>query len=166
MRLHSLRTATLILAMLTFTVISVQFSVRALATPPPAMSTQSHILVRILELTGTGPDGKIHSLYRNEKGYTTTLDALGRVGSQVSGTGLAEGAYHTLFVRLADKYEILRPDGSRQSGRFSAKGKPTTLRVRGMILVQGDKANAMHMLENPNYYASPRGIREGDDDDD
>ena len=165
MLINTLRSVVIILGMLMATIAALQFSARALATPPPAASAQSHILVRIHELTGTGPDGQSHTLYRNEKGYTTTLNALGRVGSQVNGSSLSDGEYHTLYVRLGDKFDILHPDGSQDTGSFRAQDKPTTVRVRGMIMVRGGEATALHMLENPNYYPYPGAHRDGNDDD-
>jgi len=126
----------------------------------------THILVQIVELTGTGPNGRSHQLFQSADGYTTTLNALGRVGSQVSAGNLPEGAYHTLYVRLRDDYEKISADGRRQQGSFSAQGKPTTVRIRGMIMVSGGKATPHRMLEPPGHRAYGNRGGEYDEDDD
>lgn len=166
MRRYNLHTAFVLIVLMGLTLITVQFSVRALATPPPAASSQSHILVHIIELTGTGSDGRTYTLYRDEQGYTTTLNALGRVGSQVNGNTLPDGAYHTLFVRLRDDYQLVGNDGTQRSGKLSEQGKPTTIRIRGMLMVENGRATPLRMLENPNHYRNPAGLHGGEDDDD
>jgi hypothetical protein len=128
--------------------------------PPPTPK----ILVRIIELYGTGPDGSSSLLYRNQEGYATTLDALGRVGAQVSAEGLQDGAYHTLYARLHDSYQRIAPDGRVITGSFSEQGKPTFLRVRGMIMVRGGNATPLRMLDH-NLHSSPRQRDEEWDDD-
>jgi hypothetical protein len=122
------------------------------------------VLVHITRLTGTGPDGAEHVLFEDSNGFVTTLDTLGRVGYQVSARGLAEGGYHTLFVELADRYEVISHDGIRLEKRFSESGRETRRRIRGMIMVQGGEASPLRMLEDPSYYGSMRS-RGGDDDD-
>lgn len=127
------------------------------------------VLVRVLSLYGTGPDLREHHLFDYPQGFVTTLDALGRVGYQVEGGGLGEGGYHTLFVQLADEYELVRPDGTRTRGHFSKEDKPTRLRIRGMILVRNGDATPLRMLEDPPYYDSRKqtsGHDSGRDDDD
>jgi hypothetical protein len=125
-------------------------------------------LVRVLSLEGTGPDLQEHRLFSDPAGFVTTLDALGRVGYQVGGAGLADGGYHTLFVQLADEYEMIRPDGSRELRCFSDENKTTRVRVRGMIMVRNGQATPLRMLEDPSYYGSHREPfrrgRDGDDD--
>jgi hypothetical protein len=133
---------------------------RGILVPPPT----PQLLVRILELHGTGPDGNSRLLYASQDGYTTTLDALGRVGSQVNAEGLQEGAYHTLYVRLHDSYQRIAPDGRMTAGSFSGQDKPTLLRVRGMIMVRDGRATPLRMLDH-NLHPSPRrGTEEWDDD--
>lgn len=141
----------------------------AVHSMPPASiaetaSNRQTILVRVMELSGTGPDQQSHVLFHSKAGYTTTTDSLGRVGSQVNGTYLVDGEYHTLFVTLADEYKRLAKDGSTQVGSFSEDGKPLIIRVPGMIMVKKGDATAVHMIENPSYYGYPKGYR-GDDDD-
>lgn len=120
-------------------------------------STRPTILVRVLALDGIGPDLREHRLYNDPEGLVTTLDSLGRVGYQVRARGLAEGGYHTLFVQLADEYQLIQPDGTRLSGRFSEEKMPTRRRVRGMVMVRDKQATPLRMLETPSYYGSDRG---------
>ncbi len=127
--------------------------------PPPTPK----ILVSILELHGTGPDGNSHRLYTSQEGYTTTLDALGRIGSQVNAEGLQEGAYHTLYARLHDSYQRIAPDGRVITGSFSEQGKPTFLRVRGMVMVRDGRASPLRMLDH-NLHPNQR--QRGDEWDD
>lgn len=125
------------------------------------------VLVRVLALEGTGPDLQQHRLYADADGVITTLDALGRVGYQVGGEGLAEGGYHTLFVTLADEYEVVQGDGTRTQRRFSEEEQTTRRRVRGMIMVRGGQATPLRMLDDPSYYGSRReAFRQGRDEDD
>ena len=126
------------------------------ANPDQRMQPASRpiVLVRVLALDGTGPDLKEHRLFEAPDGFITTLDALGRVGYQVGGTALIDGGYHTLFVQLADEYERVRPEGTRTKLRFSDEGKPTRMRVRGMIMVRGGEATPLRMLEDPSFYGS------------
>jgi hypothetical protein len=123
-------------------------------------------LVQITRLTGTGPDGREHVLYEDKSGYATTLDALGRVGSQVSAGGLAEGGYHTLFVELADGYRLLQPNGKVHERRLSEFGQPRRIRIRGMVMVRNGQATPLRMLEATSYYAAihPRSRKRDDDD--
>lgn len=111
-------------------------------------------LVRVLALESIGPDLEEHRLFSDPGGFITTLDALGRVGYQVNGAGLSEGAYHTLFVQLADEYEVIQTNGTRTQQRFTDENKPTRLRVRGMIMVSDGQATPMRMLEEPSYAGS------------
>jgi len=120
-------------------------------------------LVRILRLSGTGPDGTEQILFEDPDGFITTLDTLGRVGYQVSASNLAEGGYHTLFVDLADRYEVVSQDGIRLEKHFSESGRETHRRVRGMIMVRGGKATPLRMLNEP---FGPRTMRSGGEDDD
>jgi len=143
---------------------AVAYVVHAVQTSTAVAEDRSIILVRILELTGTGPDKQSHLLFSSKEGYTTTMDALGRVGSQVNGTQLADGDYHTLFVTLADDYQRLAQDGSTQGGSLTEDGKPLKMRVHGMIVVEKGHATATRMIESPSYYGYPKGYR-GDDDD-
>jgi hypothetical protein len=137
------------------------------AAPQNAPATSRPVvLVRILALDGTGPDLKEHRLFTSKEGFVTTLDALGRVGYQVSGKGLGEGGYHTLFAQLADEYELVRADGARMKRRFSDDNKNTRVRVRGMVLIKGGQASPLGMLEDPSYYGSRRDTRRGYGDDD
>ncbi|MDT8403434.1 hypothetical protein [Sulfuriflexus sp.] len=123
--------------------------------------------MRILALEGTGPDRQQHRLYADADGVITTLDALGQVGYQVGSEGLAEGGYHTLFVTLADEYEVVQGDGTRTQRRFSEEDQATRRRVRGMIMVRGGQATPLRMLDDPSYYGSRRkAFRPGRDDDD
>lgn len=116
-------------------------------------------LVRIQALEGTGPDLREHRLFAAPEGFVTTLDALGRVGYQVSGAGLDEGGYHTLFVQLADEYERVQADGTRVMHRFSEENRPTRLRVRGMIMVRDGQATPLRMLDEPRgHSARGRGV--------
>jgi hypothetical protein len=138
---------------------------------PAAASAQAGnrpvVLVRVLALEGTGPDLQQHRLYADADGVITTLDALGRVGYQVGGEGLAEGGYHTLFVTLADEYEVVQGDGTRTQRRFSEEEQTTRRRVRGMIMVRGGQATPLRMLDDPSYYGSRReAFRQGRDEDD
>lgn len=139
----------------------------ASTTPPLSMdSVRPTVLVRVKELEGTGPDLREHRLFTDSDGFITTLDALGRVGYQVQGTALGEGAYHTLFVQLADEYEVINPDGAHTLRRFTDENKPTRLRVRGMIMVRDGQATPLRMLEDPSYYGSRKGNFSPDRDDD
>ena len=120
------------------------------------------VLVRVLALDGTGPDKREHRLFTDPQGFVTTLDAIGRVGYQVGAAGLGEGGYHTLFAELADEYQRVLPDGTQERRRFSAEGKATRVRVRGMVMVRNGEATPLRMLEDPSYYGSRR---KQDDDD-
>lgn len=131
---------------------------------PTDQREQPVVLIHIIRLTGTGPDGAEHVLFDNKDGFVTTLDALGRIGYQISADGLAEGGYHTLFVELADRYEVISHDGIKLEKRFSDTGRNTRMRVRGMIMVRGGEATPLRMLEDPSYYGSMRSY-EWDDDD-
>ena len=126
-------------------------------TPSTQASERPVVLVRVMSLEGTGPDLREYQLFNSSDGFITTLDALGRVGYQVQGAGLGDGGYHTLFVQLADEYELLQLDGTRTLRRFSDDNKPTRLRVRGMIMVRGGQATPLRMLEDPSYYGSNKG---------
>jgi len=123
-------------------------------------------LVHITRLTGTGPDGNDYVLFEDKNGFVSTLDALGRVGYQVSAEGLAEGGYHTLFVELADRHEVVSHDGIRLEKRFSDSGRETRMRVRGMIMVRGGEATPLRMLNDPPYYGDGKRRSGGEDDDD
>lgn len=151
-RRHTLNLFMLFIAMLDF-----QHTATASDTSGQPPATPPKILVRILELSGTGPDGNCYKLYASQNGYITNLNTLGRIGSQVNGQGLKEGAYHTLYVRLHDRYQRIGVDGSNTSGSFSEQEKPTYLRVRGMIMVKNGRATAMRMLD----HASHHGYRHG-----
>lgn len=160
-----------LLALLSLSLLT--FPSHAAAEALPAATAQATnrpvVLVRVLALEGTGPDLQQHRLYADADGVITTLDALGRVGYQVGGEGLAEGGYHTLFVTLADEYEVVQGDGTRTQRRFSEKDQTTRRRVRGMIMVRGGQATPLRMLDDPSYYGSRReAFRQGrgDDDDD
>lgn len=120
-------------------------------------TTRPIVLVRVLALDGIGPDLREHRLFSRPEGLVTTLDSLGRVGYQVRAKGLAEGGYHTLFVQLADEYQLIQSDGTRLSGRFSEESRPTRRRVRGMVMVRDGKATPLRMLETPSYYGADRG---------
>lgn len=122
------------------------------------------VLVHITRLTGTGPDGAEHVLFEDQEGFVTTLDVLGRVGYQVSATGLAEGGYHTLFVELSDHYEVISRDGIRLDKRFSDSGRPTHRRINGMIMVRSGEATPLRMIDDPSYYGSLRSDRWKDED--
>lgn len=123
-------------------------------------------LVSIIRLTGTGPNGNEQVLFEDKNGFVTTFDALGRVGYQVSAEGLPEGGYHTLFVELADRYEVVSHDGIRLEKRFSDSGHETRMRVRGMIMVRGGEATPLRMLNEPSYYGNAGRRSLGEDDDD
>lgn len=164
MKTDSIRAIFILLALFSTTLIGGQLAARTLAVPQQP-SEQPVVLVRILELSAIGPNGVRRTLYRSEEGYTTTLDGLGRIGSQVSAAGLADGAYHTLSVRLHDSYQRIRPDGARESGRFSEQGKPVQLRIRGMIKVEDGSATPLRMLDTPSYYGYPEGYRGEEEDD-
>lgn len=157
----------LLLALIPLSLLSWPAHAEATATSAtePAQAAGPIVLVRILSLEGIGPDLKEHRLFSAPKGFVTTLDALGRVGSQVSGAGLAEGGYHTLYAQLADEYEVIQPDGAKTQRRFSDENKTTRVRVRGMILVRGGQATPLRMLEDSPYYGS-RKWRGGEEDDD
>jgi len=122
------------------------------------------VLVRITRLSGTGPDGSEQVLFEAPNGFVTTLDTLGRVGYQVSAHNLADGGYHTLFVDLADRYEVVSHDGIRLEKRFSDSGRETHRRVRGMIMVRGGEATPLRMLNEPFDPRTKRSYGEGDDD--
>lgn len=164
MKTDSIRTIFVLLALFSTTFIGGQLAARTLAGPLQP-SEQPVVLVRILELSAIGPDGASRTLYRSEEGYATTLGGLGRIGSQISAAGLADGAYHTLTVRLHDSYQRIRPDGTRENGRFSEQGKPVQLRIRGMIKVEDGSATPLRMLDTPSYYGYPEGYRGEEDDD-
>lgn len=163
--------ALLFLALMPLSLLSLAATAETASAPaanPTQPLSRPIILVRVLSLDGTGPDRREHRLFSDPRGFATTLDTLGRVGYQVSGSGLGEGGYHTLFVQLADEYERLQPDGTRTLRRFSEEDKPTRLRVRGMIMVRGGEATPLRMLEDPSYYGSGReaGRRGAEWDDD
>jgi hypothetical protein len=164
MAIHRIRTALFIPVLLLFTMMAAYHSVQAVAVPPPPVAAQAHTLVTIHELSGTGTDGKTYLLYNSASGYVTTLNALGRIGSQVDGSTLQDGTYHTLYVRLADQYVRLKPNGQRENGRFSEHNKPTVVRVRGMILVKDGKSTALRMLDGTRHSRYP-GDHRGKDDD-
>lgn len=122
------------------------------------------ILVRIIRLSGTGPDGAERVLFEDPKGFVTTLDTLGRVGYQVSANQLAEGGYHTLFVDLADSYEVIGNDGVRVEKSMSASGRETHRRIRGMIMIRNGAATPLRMLKEPLGPAPMRSYGHDDDD--
>ncbi len=122
--------------------------------PPPISATRPTVLVRVKVLEGTGPDLHEYRLFTDSHGFVTPINALGRVGYQVQGTKLAEGAYHTLFVQLADEYDVIQPNGTRTQRRFTDENKPTRLRIRGMIMVRDGQATPLRMLEDPPYYTN------------
>lgn len=160
----------LVLLSLSLLTVPSHAAAEALPTPSGASAQAANrpvVLVRVLALEGTGPDLQQHRLYADADGVITTLDALGRVGYQVDGDGLAEGGYHTLFVTLADEYEVVQGDGTRTQRRFSEKEQATRRRVRGMIMVRGGQATPLRMLDDPSYYGSRReAFRPWRDDDD
>lgn len=162
---NTLRTITLLLALFTTALFGGRLAADALVEPlRPAKSPV--VLVTIVELSAIGPDGSEVTLFEDPTGYVTTLDGLGRIGSQISGRGLADGAYHTLSVRLKDEYSRLGTDGTAHRGSLSDLDKPLQLRIRGMIMVESGTATPMRMFEEASYYGYPEGYRGGDDDDD
>ncbi len=108
-------------------------------------------IVRVLSMDGVGPDRRIYRLFNDTDGFVTTLDALGRVAYQVSGTTLPEGAYHTLFVQLADEYQQIQTDGTELHKYFSVENTPSKRRLRGMIMVRNGKATPLRVLKAPSY---------------
>lgn len=159
-----MKTRAITLSMLLISILGIQNAATASDTGfQPSVPTPK-ILVRILALSGTGPDGNSYQLYTSQNGYVTSLDALGRIGSQVNGQGLKEGAYHTLYVRLHDRYQRIGVDGSNISGSFNEQGKPTYLRVRGMIMVKNGRATAMRMLDHASHDSYRHGGAERHDD--
>lgn len=150
-----------------FGVLLVAIGAKALAAesswPGTEPSRNTVILVRILELSATGPDEKSHRLYSSPDGYVTTLDSLGRIGNQVQAKGLKEGPYHTLYVVLHDRYEVIRSNGERYRDSFSDHGKPTRFRIRGMIMVKKGQATPLRMFESHNDRQQHRQYYEEDD---
>jgi hypothetical protein len=135
----------------------------AFAAAPSTYTTAPVVLVRVLQLSGIGPDGRVQELYENRSGFVTPLNALGRVGYEVKAGGLMEGGYHTLYVELADRYEVLAADGSLQAKHFSDSGRDTRVRVHGMILVKQGNATPLRMLGENDEHRPPRS-RYGDDE--
>ncbi|MCW8840545.1 MAG: hypothetical protein OQL05_02250 [Gammaproteobacteria bacterium] len=131
-----------------------------LARGGPALDDAALTLVRIQELTGIGPDERTHRLFASRAGFTTTLNGLGRIGAQVNGQQLADGAYHTLYVQLHDSYQRITAEGTTVSGSLSESGQATHLRIRGMIMVKNGCATPLRMFDLPTYYRYPECVRE------
>lgn len=135
------------------------------AAEPPATNNPFPLrMVRILALSGTGPDNAEHTLYASRNGFATPLQEVGRIGYLVQGKGLADGHYHTLYVALADDFQEIYADGTVIEKRLSDTGKERHLRIRGMVLVADGQATPMGMLEYDTPRRLPRGMRDDDDD--
>lgn len=124
--------------------------------------------VTVTRLTATGPDGNRHELYHDPAGVKTGLRRLESLQRELQDRPYGpDGAYHTLTATYADRFRLIRPDGTGRAGRLTEEGRPLEQRIRGMVLVRDGRMQPLGMGEPPRRPVHRGGRKDegyGDDD--
>jgi len=129
--------------------------------PPPVLE------VTVTRLTGLGPDNRRHLLYQDPAGVEVVLGRPKALQEALRGRPFEpNGAYHTLKGTLADSYRAIESDGSRRTGKLSEDGRPSEVRIRGMVLVRDGRMEPLGMTEPRRQPRRPARDHDEDDDED
>lgn len=129
--------------------------------PPPVLE------VTVTRLTGLGPDNRRHVLYQDPAGVEIVLGRPKALQEALRSRPFEpNGAYHTLKGTLADPYRAIESDGTRRTGKLSEDGRPSEVRIRGMVLVRDGRMEPLGMTEPRRQPLRPDEDYDEEEDDD
>jgi len=118
---------------------------------PAARQTEAQpdLMVRLTKLTGTGPDGRSHTLYANTTGAELPFSRLSRLAAVATPDGLPGGGYYALRAELASDFAVVDRAGRRVPSHFTVDGSPYHVALTGTLVVADSGVRAFGVAVDP-----------------